>query len=681
MAEGLVRSAVIAGCPKGVESDVAEYLVTLATSLLEEEGTDFDTFLGALSGSFSPFLEDFDVPATDIAAFCEVVCRAVFKPVTNFSESTVNTNDGRMADRDLLCRLPNLLMMYGGSPVPLLKDATLELMKGHLYGVVGANGTGKSTLMNKIATKDIIGFPEAIRVVHLSHDKLLQGVDPSMVVQDYVKMQGGGGSENDFAQALSGVGFDAELLQKRLSALSGGWQMRFALARAVAQKANLLVLDEPTNHLDAAGVQWLVDFLAGTCVAGATCGSALIVSHDPGFLDMVCTDIVHFTSEGKLSYHKGNFNTFKTEVLRGNQDEADRLLEISQKQPVSGRMEFPVPGKIGATVAARKLPVLTFQGGAFGYDAEKEPILTEVDVKLSMESRVVITGANGVGKSTLLALLANRLTPTRGELWWNTHLRLAYVAQSHLVHLGESLMMTPVEYIQARFRGGFDATTPEKEARALTTKEDADRKRLGMQFGKKSKPVQAVLSRKEQVQHGGAAGEKEYLYEVQWEGLGDAERSWENRGKLNKCGASALADDLDARLWYAWAGVEQRSTSEKDVVQHLALFGLPEKIVVHRKISMLSGGQKVKLMFGAAFWTRPHVLCLDEPTNYLDVESVGMLQDALVGFRGGYAVVTHNMAFAEEISNEIWTIAGGRLSGAKRIWGKAKAKAKASTVG
>merc|ERR1712039_398335 len=195
-----------------------------------------------------------------------------------------------------------------------------------------------------------------------------------------------------------------------------------------------------------------------------------------------------------------------------------------------------------------------------------------------------------------------------------------------------------------------------------------------MGFGKKSKPVQAVLSRRENIKGGLGDGAKEYLYETQWEGLAEADISWENRGKLNKCGAGALADDLDERLWYAWAGVPQRSTAETEVVSHLATFGLPEEIVLTRKVATLSSGQKVKLMFGAALWTKPHVLCLDEPTNFLDVESVQMLQEALINFKGGYAVVTHDQAFAEATSSEIWTVADGQISGAKKIYGKAKMK-------
>jgi len=344
-------------------------------------------------------------------------------------------------------------------------------------------------------------------------------------------------------------------------------------------------------------------------------------------------------------------------------------------------MDFPAPEKIGQTAAARKAPVLTLQNVVFSYVEGQVPVLSDVNVKLSMESRVAIVGANGAGKSTLLSLMADRLKLSgSGELWWHKQLRLAYVSQQHLDHLGDCLHMSPVDYMQQRFRSGFDSETPEKEAKTLSASEETERKRCGIQFGKKSKPIQALLSRMEQVRHAaGNGGAKEFLYEVQWEGLGDAEITWERKGKLLQCGCEAMVDDLDERLWRAWAGVPQRPLSTEEVVRHLSAFGLAEDIVCNRKVAMLSSGQKIKLMFGAAFWTRPHVLCLDEPTNYLDAESVGMLQEALKGFRGGYAIVTHHDRFAEEVADETWTVADGQVSGAKRVWGKAKAKAKATS--
>merc|ERR1719343_1203520 len=121
------------------------------------------------------------------------------------------------------------------------------------------------------------------------------------------------------------------------------------------------------------------------------------------------------------------------------------------------------------------------------------------------------------------------------------------------------------------------------------------------------------------------------------------------RSKLLICGARAMVDDLDERLDKTWAGTPARSIASEEVLKHLDEFGLPESIA-RRQVAKLSGGQKVKLMFAGAFWTQPHILCLDEPTNFLDPDSVSMLQQALTGFKGGFAVVTHNEAFADAVA-------------------------------
>lgn len=107
--------------------------------------------------------------------------------------------------------------------------------------------------------------------------------------------------------SLHSVGFDAEMFGKAVGELSGGWKMRLALACAVAQGADVFLLDEPTNHLDSVAVKWLQNYL----VAQGERITAMIISHDAGFLNHACTDIVHFTKQGKLEYHQGNFDAFR----------------------------------------------------------------------------------------------------------------------------------------------------------------------------------------------------------------------------------------------------------------------------------------------------------------------------------------------------------------------------------
>lgn len=685
-----MRKAVVEGCPAGA-ADLADYLADSAVGVLQDEGSAADSFREGLETSLSPFLEEYSVPAVEVSSFFDLLVRAAFKDARDVSVSAGGNGatapcQGVPADNgDVLCRLPDLLMMYGGSNQPLLRNATLELVKGHRYGVVGANGTGKTTLMSRIAAGDILGFPKDIRVVHLSHDKINQGVTEQTSVTDYSKLRGAADDFDTSHRCLKDVGFDEEMLGKTVDTLSGGWQMRLALACAMAQKSNLLLLDEPTNHLDTAAVSWLVSFIKRACVGGAAGATAVIVSHDQPFLDQVCTDVVHFTPEGGLNYHPGNFGQFKATVLKGDQAKADTLLEIRTEQSIGAHagpsMVFPTPERIGATTAARKAPVLTLQNVSFKYDGTQGAVLRDISVKVAMDSRIGITGKNGAGKSTLLSLLAGRERPNAvgggmpGERWCNKYVRLAYIAQTHLVHLSDHLQRTPVEYIQARYMSGYDVEAPQRDARPLTEKEEADRKRLGIQFGKKSKPIKALLGRREQVRHAaGSAGAREYQYKVQWEGVADSEASWEGKAKILKCGCEGMLQDLDDRLADAWAGVDERPLSTEEVVQHLETFGLPEEVVTSRRVSMLSSGQKIKLMFGAALWTRAHLLLLDEPTNYLDPQSLEMLAEALKSFKGAYAIVTHNETFVEQVCNEVWTVADGQISGAKRLWGKTKGK-------
>jgi len=120
--------------------------------------------------------------------------------------------------------------------------------------------------------------------------------------------------------------------------------------------------------------------------------------------------------------------------------------------------------------------------------------------------------------------------------------------------------------------------------------------------------------------------------------------------------------EFDEMLWDTWAGAQMRPLTTREVVQHLEPFGLSKDVICNRQISMLSSGQKSKLVFGAAFWTRPHVLCLDEPTNYLDVDTVDMLQRAIRNFRGGCAVVSHSQTFVEQACDEVWEIRDGKVT-------------------
>jgi elongation factor 3 len=191
---------------------------------------------------------------------------------------------------------------YGG--MLLLSHTNLRLLKGHRYGLCGRNGAGKSTLMRSIADGKLEGFPgkDELKTCFVEHN---QGEDADLSIIEFVAKDpelAATGRER-ISEVLSEVGFTdgpEGRQQQKVGSLSGGWKMKLALARAMLMGADVLLLDEPTNHLDVANVKWLQDYLKSHTEI-----TSLIVSHDSGFLDEVCTDIYHYESK-KLVCYKGN---------------------------------------------------------------------------------------------------------------------------------------------------------------------------------------------------------------------------------------------------------------------------------------------------------------------------------------------------------------------------------------
>ncbi len=193
-------------------------------------------------------------------------------------------------------------LAYGG--MLLLSHTNLRLVKGHRYGLCGRNGAGKSTLMRSIAEGKLEGFPskEELKTCFVEHN---QGEDADLSILEFVAKDpelASSGRER-ISEVLSEVGFTAGpegRQQQKVGSLSGGWKMKLALARAMLMGADVLLLDEPTNHLDVSNVKWLQEYLKTHTEI-----TSLIVSHDSGFLDEVCTDIYHYEGK-KLVCYKGN---------------------------------------------------------------------------------------------------------------------------------------------------------------------------------------------------------------------------------------------------------------------------------------------------------------------------------------------------------------------------------------
>ena len=193
-------------------------------------------------------------------------------------------------------------LAYGG--MLLLSHTNLRLLKGHRYGLCGRNGAGKSTLMRSIAEGKLEGFPskDELKTCFVEHN---QGEDADLSILEFVAKDPelAATGRGRISEVLSEVGFTAGpegRQQQKVGSLSGGWKMKLALARAMLMGADVLLLDEPTNHLDVSNVKWLQEYLKSH--TGIT---SLIVSHDSGFLDEVCTDIYHYETK-KLVCYPGN---------------------------------------------------------------------------------------------------------------------------------------------------------------------------------------------------------------------------------------------------------------------------------------------------------------------------------------------------------------------------------------
>jgi elongation factor 3 len=517
----------------------------------------------------------------------------------------------------------------------LLHQTPFKVKIGRKYGLVGPNGAGKSTLMKAIANKNLQEFPEELKCVYVEHD--IQGNNSDMSVLEYVandsKVLEMVIGNDKIIEGLSSVGFETNMINGPVTALSGGWRMKLALTRAMLLNPDMLLLDEPTNHLDQFAVKWLVDYLKG--LTKTTC---LIVSHDTRFLDAVCTNITHYENL-KLKFYRGNLSDFVKQ-----KPEAKQYYELTNDN-VS--FQFPEPGHLEGVKSLTK-SVLKMRNCYFQYPTAPNPQLIDVNIQVSMASRVAIVGVNGAGKSTLIKILVGELEPNKGIIERHPNVRVAYVAQHAFHHIENHLDKTPVEYIMWRYRGGYDKEQTSKESLTLTEEELKAIKQKAKE--NKYLVIAEILSRR--------TGKRENEYECKSEG--DLTQ-WLNKSELVEMGYEKMVKECDERIAME-SMLGQRKLTTGEIQKHLDNFGLEPQFAQHSKLGMLSGGQKVKIVLGACMWNLPHVVILDEPTNFLDRDSLGALTGAIKTFKGGLLLISHNEEFYREICPEKWLLDSGRLN-------------------
>ncbi len=487
---------------------------------------------------------------------------------------------------------------------PLFEAASLSVPSGHKVGLVGRNGTGKTTLLKLImgeAQPDLgeIRFPRNTRIGRIAQEapdgplSLLETVlaadrerarlldeaetenDPIRIADIHHRLDAieAHSAPSRAGAILHGMGFDAHAQARPCGEFSGGWRMRVALAALLFQAPDLLLLDEPTNHLDLEASLWLEDFLKRYP------HTIIMVSHDRDLLNRAVNRIAHL-HERKLTLYKGGYDSFeqtraaklalhaaaaaKQEVQRKHiqafverfrykaskaRQAQSRLKALARMQPIAEAIRekgiefsFPEPEKLAP-------PLITMDGVAVGYEPGR-PILRELDLRLDPDDRVALLGANGNGKSTLAKLLAGRLPPMGGQMRASAKLKVGYFAQ----HQGDELDL---------------------EATPITILE---------------------------------------------------------------------------RLW--------KTANPGRIRSHLARFGLDRNQALTRA-GELSGGEKARLLFAIMCRANPNILILDEPTNHLDIDSRQALIQAINEFPGAVVMVSHDPHLIELTADRLWLVKDG----------------------
>jgi ATP-binding cassette, subfamily F, member 3 len=429
----------------------------------------------------------------------------------------------------------------------LFDQATVVVPAGHKVGFVGRNGTGKSTLIKLIldelhpdegsltlrprikvacvaqeAPDGSISLINAVLETDLERTALL---DESETATDATRISEIHERLNDIdaytaptraAAILSGLGFSEAAQQESLNSFSGGWRMRVALASTLFANPDMLLLDEPTNHLDLEASMWLENHLKNWR------GTLFMISHDRTFLNAVANEIIHLENM-KLVRYAGNYDRFeRTRRERLELDSKMRTRQTAQRkhlqafvdrfrysatkakqaqsrikmierlQPIAEAMadqsinfDFPQPKLLSP-------PIIALEDAQAGYEVGK-PILRDLNLRVDMDDRIGLLGANGNGKSTLIKLLGARLKPMEGSLRKSSKLKTGFFAQHQVDEL--SLNETAFEHMLKLM-----PLEPETRIRAHLGRfgfqgKKADTKASSLSGGEKARLVLSIMSR------------------------------------------------------------------------------------------------------------------------------------------------------------------------------------------
>lgn len=505
----------------------------------------------------------------------------------------------------LICN--NITMQFGSKP--LFENISVKFGGGNRYGLIGANGCGKSTLMKILGDdlapsaghvsldpnerlgklrQDQFAFEHytVLDTVIMGHGELWavkEERDGIYALADMSEEQGyrvadlevlygemdGYTAEARAGELLLGVGIPLEQHYGPMSEVAPGWKLRVLLAQALFADPDILLLDEPTNNLDINTIRWLEQVL------NERNSTMIIISHDRHFLNMVCTHMADL-DYGELRIYPGNYDDYMTastqareQLMAGN---AKKKAQIAELQSFVSRFSANASKSRQATSRARQIEKIKLdevkassrQNPFIRFEQDKKlfrnalevqqltqgfdgqsPLISKMNLMLEVGEKMAVLGANGIGKSTLLKTLVGELPPVGGVLKWSENASLGYYAQDHSSEFIENI--TVFEWMS------------------------------------------------------------------QWKQPSDDEQS---------------VRSILGRLLF----------SQDDI---------------NKPVGVLSGGEKGRMMFGKLMMQKPNILLMDEPTNHLDMESIESLNSALELYQGTLIFVSHDREFVSSLATRV----------------------------
>ncbi len=445
-----------------------------------------------------------------------------------------------------MLHINDLTFRHGGRTI--FERATLAIERGWRVGLVGRNGAGKTTLLKLIAgelhpdggevrlvgrvrvgtvAQEAPSGPRSLLETVLAADtertallaEAETATDPLRVAEIHERLATirAEAAPAKAARILNGLGFDEAAQQRACAEFSGGWRMRVALAALLFVEPDLLLLDEPTNHLDLEAAIWLESHLKSYP------GTLLLVSHDRGLLNRAVDRICHLEG-GRLTLYQGNYDRFERTRRERLEREAatnariqaqrrhiqafvdrfrykaskarqaqSRLKLLEKLQPIVSvvedqtvNLDFPRPEPLSP-------PILTLENGAVGYGAT--PVLQRLNLRLDMDDRIALLGANGNGKSTLARLLAGRLKPMAGRFARSPKLRVGYFAQDQADEL--DMAGTPLDNLERLMPMASEQKLRDHLGRFGFSGPKADTQVAKLSGGEKARLLFALVSREQ----------------------------------------------------------------------------------------------------------------------------------------------------------------------------------------